>query len=286
MLDDGPCQPDITDRGYPTRTALVLRREENLFRAEVEELLNADDVLAVDGEPITDSEPTDDNEAITDSEPPPDDDELSMHQLDAVLASGDATRQPQAAFVAGRCAYPDQAARDRRADQLRAILAGGDPSDLGSRVLAHVEAAMSLALLGDDEGGRRALRAVASETGASMGAWLAAAYLAELGDPSAWPALVNMLGDRSGFTRLMAARHAAMWLPYSGQQVGGDTVDVRARLLERADDADSLVADEIPGLLAEIGGPDLGADLQRLAKYARHKSTRSAAKAVIERVGT
>lgn len=43
-------------------------------------------------------------------------------------------------------------------------------------------------------------------------------------------------------------------------------VDVRGRLLERAEDTDSLVGDEVPALLAEVGGADLDNDLARLAK--------------------
>lgn len=266
--DGGACRPDITDRGYPTRTALVLRREENLFRAEAEELVSGGGepgAATVDGEPTEGDEPT-----------------ISLGRVEEVLKAGDPTLAPQAAFLAGRCAYPDDATRDRLAVGLRALLAGPGDTDLGSRALAHVEAAMSLALAGHKEA-RSILSDVVSAAPSSMADWLAAAYLAELGDPMGWPVLVGLLTGDDGFTRLMAARHIAMWLPYDGQEVGGVPVDVRGRLLERAEDTDSLVADEIPALLAEVGGPDLADDLARLAKKARHKSTRAAAKSVIER---
>ena len=110
---------------------------------------------------------------------------------------------------------------------------------------------MSLVLRGEHEQGQAALSDVAHSALGTMGDHLAAFYLAELGDPSGYGTLVRQLHAPDGYSRQMAARHLVGFLPFDGQRVGDDTVDVRGRLIERFDDTDELVAVEIPGLLAE-----------------------------------
>jgi len=80
----------------------------------------------------------------------------------------------------------------------------------------------------------------------------------------------------------MAARHLVGFLPYDGQRVGDETVDVAARLIEHLDDKDKYVSVEIPGLMAEAGVEGLRPALERTAHKGRHKETRRAAKNVLE----
>ncbi len=257
-MSDDQCPPAIDDGGFPGRTPLLLRRERNLFRQ-----------MAADLSPIALGEAAED---VT----------VTLSRLEEVLAGGDPTAVPNAAFIAGRCRVPSAAAGDRLTALLHGVIDPLDGGRLDSRALGYVEAAMSLVLRGAAEAGRSALRAVvAPEAAGSMADALATAYLAELGDTSGWPRHVALLGAADGFARLVATRNLAAFLPYDGLVVEGVPISVRPLLIERADDPDSLVADEVPVLLAEIGGPELRADLAALAKKARHKSTRRVAKDVL-----
>lgn len=257
------CRRHIPDLGYVGRGPLVIAREEGLFTAFAS--------LLTDSDADPDSEPDGD----PDSEAP-----LTMQTLeDAFGDNDDVVAFNAACFLAGRC-EPDEAADSARLTSLVAnIVAPGDPARLRSDAVAYVEAAMSLVLRGESDAGHTALRAVGSGDGAnSMADWLAAGYLAELGDPSGYGLVVRLIEKSDPLTRLQAARHIALFLPFDGQTVGGEVVDVRGRLADRLDDDPAgLVSAEIPSLLAEIGGDRVRELLVRAAATARHDDTRRAA---------
>lgn len=214
--------------------------------------------------------------------PPAVSDTVERSVLEQALA--DPMRAPAAAFVAGRVvADGDARLGEELRSALRSILDGLDPRQLDSRGPACVEAAMGMALLGDVPTGQAFLAAAASEDASvPIGKWTAASYLAQMGDPGGFPAMVAMLHDPDGFTRLMAARHLIAFLPYDGQAVADETVDVERLLVDRLDDPDPLVSQEIPGLLAELAPPDLAGILKPVAKRHRHKPTRRAAASVLQ----
>jgi HEAT repeat protein len=141
---------------------------------------------------------------------------------------------------------------------------------------------MSLALRGDQDAARQALTPlVADSSSATSEAYLAAFYLAQLGDPSGYPAMVRALHSKSEHTRLMAARHLIAFKPYEGQTVGDRRVDVRAELAERLKDPSVYVRREIPYLLAEASVRDLKELLTPVAADDAEADVRQAAADVV-----
>ncbi len=246
-------RPRIEDCGFPGRTNVVLSRERNLYAQMSAELSSVDPAGAsVDHEPDIDHEPIIDHEPDVDGEPGAGSGAITLAQLEAVLTRPSSDHLQAAAFVAGRSAAADSDGDTRIDTMLRELVSALDRPDLGSGALAYVEAAMSLALRGHAAEGTRLLHSrLAPGARASFADWLAAFYLAELGDASGWSTITTLLASSHGFTRLMAARHVIGFLPVDGTDVGGDRVDIVAALEALSDDSDPLVAQEIPALLAE-----------------------------------
>ena len=243
----------------------MLRREQGLF-PRMASSLTEKDLLTI-------TEPADDVDVGVD----PDQLEAAFHVRNTVAS---------AAFVAGRVDAAGEIAK-RLMAALRTVIGEADPHDLDVNGLGYIEACMALALRGQLEEGHVALRPVVDRDAmVTMGQWLAGYYLAQMGDPSGYPTVVRILGSDDGYTRLMAARHLIGFLPYDGQVIEGETVAVSDRLTEHLDDKDPYVSVEIPDLLAEADGEDLVPLLRRAAKKARHKETRRAAKAVLDRLAS
>lgn len=257
------CRPEIVAAGLPQRGELILQRERNLYAAMVAQLSGQRSERSFE-------------EAA---------ESLTMEDLEQSFAARKPVTLFAAAWLAGRC-RPD-APEDRRqlqalpAELIDALAAGRQ----GALERAYIEAAMSLALLGAPEQARRALAPIVA-TGAppSSAGYLAAFYLAQLGDPSGYPAMVAALRDESEHTRLMAMRHLIGFQPYDGQRVGGQTVDLRAELVARLKDPSPYVRVEAPYYLAEAGVADLEQLLTRVAKVDRHKDVRAAARETLSRL--
>ena len=175
-----------------------------------------------------------------------------MGMIEDGLAGDDGTVQPGAAFLAGRSDTGEPTDDAWFTQLLHEFIGTLDPGNLRSASPAYAEAAMSLGLLGETDTARRLLLPLVAGDGTqSTRGYLAAFYLAQLGDPSGYPVMVTALHDDSQHTRLMATRYLIAFVPYDGVDIGGLTVDVRARLLERQDDPDPYVNREVPGLLEE-----------------------------------
>jgi hypothetical protein len=257
-------RPRIEAEGLPQRGEVVLRRDRGLFPAMVAGLSPANLLL---------SGPEPDGEGS--------DTAIDADVLESAFSNADTVAA--AAFVTGRVVGDDDDLTERLLGHLRRVVDGADPRNIDSRGTGYAEAAMSLALRGDLEVGRRALLPMVGEdANVGMGQWLAAYYLAQMGDPSGYPTLMDLLHSEDGFTRLMGVRHLVAFLPYDGQHVDSETVDVRARLVEHLDDPDKYVSMEVPGLLAEAGVEGLSTLLAATAKKGRHKETRQAAKHVLD----
>jgi hypothetical protein len=206
-----------------------------------------------------------------------------MEQLEAVLGTPIPHLLQAGTFVAGRCQPADAADAARLDKLLTGVLASLDLDDLGASAVVAVEAAMSLVLRGLDSEGRPVLvQRAAPGSKRTMGDWLAAFYLAELGDVSGYPTIVQLLGAPDGFTRLMAARHLVGFLPFDGDVVYSQVIDIAAGLMSLVDDDDELVSQEIPGLLAEADVDDLEDLLDDIASKARYERTREIAAHVLE----
>jgi HEAT repeat protein len=203
---------------------------------------------------------------------------LTLLELVQGFESAEASVRYAAAFLAGRCRTTAPGAA--RIDEiLRGLL-----SDATTTADVAIEAAMSAALRGEVELGHARLLRAATNGDPFADAYKAAFFLAQFGDMSAWPAMVQALSSDIAHFRLMALRHLAGFLPFEGQTVGGTVIDVRARLLAGLADRDPLVRQEMPFLLEEAATPELRRILLPVASSDADPSVRSAAEIVLSRL--
>lgn len=252
MKHDSLCETKIDDAGLPYRTEQLLNRERRSFVGQVVLLFTA---------------------AKGEIEPPP----LTAAALDQALGSDQPGRARAAAFLIGRCRAIDPEVDRFLLQRLCELSDRALPSEVA------IEVGMSLVLRGRAQVGRKLLHANLHRPGPIDNAYLAAFYLAQIGDPSGYGVLVRTLASEIPHYRLMALRHALGFLPYDGQSVDGMTVDVRSLLVERLGDPDELVRSEVPFYLEELKLPDLRALLAPIEKHDSSPLVQSAARAVLER---
>jgi HEAT repeat protein len=202
---------------------------------------------------------------------------LAAEALDQALASKEPGRAYTAAFLIGRCQIQDTAVEKALTRRLEETLDGTPEPDVA------IEAAMSLALRGNVERGRQTLRALLNSPHPLGDQYKAAFYLAQMGDPSGYGALVKTLHSEIPHYRLMAMRHAIAFAPYGDQKVNDIVVDVRKLLVERLADPDELVRSEVPFYLEELQIPDLRTLLQPVEQHDPSPSVRTAARIVLDR---
>jgi len=255
------CPPHIVAAGFPNRTQPILQREQDMFPLLVERLLGLDK-----------HEP---DGSVDYSQ------SLTMEMLEENLED---PKNPDssAAFLAGRCQPTDPPDQTKLTTLLRAAVdAQESPVDFG-----FVEASMSLALRGEPEIARRKLlplvRGKASVFGETS---LAASYLAQLGDASGYPILLDALNNSNEHTRLMAVRQFLAFKPFDGQTIDGKTINIKAEIAGRFKDTEPIVRREIPGLLAEAGVTNLKKLLQPVAQHDANEDVRAAAQDALTRFG-
>ncbi len=242
----------ITDAGFPHRSEPLLARERRSFDSMVAFLFGA---------------------GKGDAPPQP----LTAEALIQGLDAAEPGRAYTAAFLIGRCVARDPAV-DRSLSQRLAEIASRAPEPE-----VAIEAGMSLVLRGRIGRGREILQDALRASGPLGNQYKAAFYLAEMGDPSGYGALVRTLRGEIPHYRLMALRHALAFAPYDGRRVDGLLVDVRALLVERLADPDELVRCEVPFYLEELKVPDLRALLAPVARDDPAAAVRTAAQMVLER---
>ncbi len=260
-MSDKICKVRIDDPHWPERTPALIDRDRRLYPVMVGDLLDA--------------EPSDTSDA-----PPP----LIHDQLLEALAIDDIIRAGAAAFVAGRCTTSDSTVDQETLAALDVLIDSFDPKRLRSRATVYVEALMSSALLGRLDRARESLTVLVTDPDHnSIGGYLAASYLAQLGSAAGYPILHADLHDRDDANaRMLAVRNLLPFLAYDGQQVGGLTVDVTAEFLQRMRDGDIDVAVEVPELIAEANLPGLEGILADATKRPYAKGVRKAAEWVID----
>jgi hypothetical protein len=104
-----------------------------------------------------------------------------------------------------------------------------------------------------------------------------------MGDPSGYGTLVKTLHSEIPHYRLMALRHAIVFVPYEAQKINDVEVDVRKLLVERLADPDEIVRSEVPFYLEELRISDLHALLQPVEQGDPSPSVRTAARIVLDR---
>ncbi len=244
-MPESICHPCITSAGLPWRTPALLARERHAYASMVNSLTR------------------------NDAQAP-----LTVQLLEQALSSGEPGVAYTAAFLAGRCPAVD----DGLMRKLAELAASASEPDVG------IEAAMSLVLRGDLARGKALLGQRLRSTGVLGDQYKAAFYLAQVGDPSGYGALVATLHSEIPHYRLMALRHALAFQPYQGRMVGDQQVDVAALLYERLADSDDLVRSEVPFYLEELAPPELRARLEQLEQGDRSPSVRIAARMVLDRL--
>jgi hypothetical protein len=224
------CRPRIDDNALPGRTAVVVERERRQWpgaAAELREALGRSSDEATDDEDVA----------------------LELDDITDGLSSTEPDVVPTAAFLAGRCEPVDGLA-----DAVASTVARYDPAQLRASAWDFVESCFAWALLGAaDEAAERLRLLVGPEAVRSTEAHRAAAYLAQIGDPSGWPTFVHALEQGNDHVKLMAARLACYFEAFTGTEVDGLVVDPVAALRRLAADAGPWVAPEIPSLLEELG---------------------------------
>ena len=224
------CQIVVGPDGLDHRTEAVLRRERGRVPAYIQRLVGE----SVKGEPIDDPEPP------------------TVDDLVGALEEGTSRTLGVAAFLAGRCRVTGEAAARldaALADLVRSVRV----DDLDLLAEGYIEAALSIGLRGDPPAARAAREPLVQGAGDGSHDWMAAAALAQLGDPSGWPTLHRDLREGIDHVRLMAARQMVMFVPYDGQEVDDTTISVEAELRRLADDPSEWIRGEVPGLLEEAG---------------------------------
>ncbi len=257
------CRPHIADAGLPHRGEAILKRERNLYPLMIDKLAGR----------RTEKGPEDPAKSLT------------MPMLEQAFAARNGVTLPAAAFLAGRCEPETEQSRAKLSVLLREVLDSLPAANLDVMDKAYIEAAMSLALRGEPDAARAALLPLVTDYAASTSeSYLAAFYLAQLGDPSGYPAIVEALHDESEHTRLMAVRHLFAFKPYEGQSVGGQRVDAGAELAQRLKDEDPYVRGEVPYYLLEAGVDGLEALLQPVAEKDSDAGVRQAAADALKRL--
>lgn len=246
------CETNVVSAGLPHRTAQLLAREQRSFPSMVSGLFT---------------------QAKGESEVPA----LTAEALSQALDSKEPGRAYTAAFLIGRCRARDAAVDGMLTRRLGEILNGTPEPDVA------IEAAMSIVLRGDLDRGRETLLSRLNSPQPLGDQYKAAFYLAELGDPSGYQALVTTLHSEIPHYRLMALRHALVFAQYEGQKTGGTDIDVRRLLVERLADSAELVRCEVPFYLEELRVPDLRELLLPVERHDPSPWVRTAARMVLER---
>ncbi len=208
---------------------------------------------------------------------------LTMKMLEDAFAKREATVMPAAAFLAGRCQPEAPELQGKLTALLDKFLKSLPVDNLDIMAASYIEAAMSLALRGEPDEARIALiPLITNYASSTTRSYLAAFYLAQLGDPSGYAVMLEALRDPNEHTRLMAVRHLIGFKPYDGRTVQGKVVDIRVELVQSLKDQLSYVRVEVPNLLAEAGVDGLEEILLPVANNDTDPDVRQASRDIIE----
>jgi hypothetical protein len=253
------CRLNINDAGLPFRIDVILQREKNMFPMMVTGLQG--------------------NRKGMPAKNP----ELTIGMIERAFESQNILIMANAAFLAGRCQADIPGFHDRMVGLLKKLLDSISEDDLDVKAPAYIQSAMSLALLGETEIARQALTPLVKEKAAMISeSYLAAYYLAQMGDPSGYPVILKSLSGNNEHFRLMAMRYLVGFKPYQGQTIQGKTVDILNELIQRLNDKSDYVRQEVPYLLAEAGAENLKEILLPVAKSHKDKNVRQAALDILE----
>lgn len=267
------CHPHIVDEGFPQRGEKILSREQRMYPVMVSELSKkgSDDNEFFDDDGDFDRDLTGKTQILT------------MEMLETAFLSQNPKGLPSASFLAGRCQPEILEDRERLTALLKETFASLPVNALRDKAVAYIEMAMSLALRGEVEIAKDALQQVVTKKITAAGyVDLAAFYLAQLGDLSGYPAMLEALDSKNEFNRLMATRHLIGFQPYDGQTIDGHKVDIKAAFIKQLDDVNEYVQDEVPFLMAEAEIEGLREILENFCERDISERASESAQAVID----
>ncbi len=209
---------------------------------------------------------------------------LIAEAITQTLASTEPMRAYAAAYLTGRTHSPDPTTDQSLTRHLETLLTqsedGAKPTTPNDVL---IEAAMSLALRGNPTRAHTALLNLLHSPTPLGDQYKAAFYLAELGDPSGYPALLATLESEIPHYRLMALRHALAFAQYDGQVINGTPINVLQLLTARLHDPDPLVRSEAPFYLEEFHPKNLRELLQPVEQTDPSPQVRTAARIILDR---
>lgn len=144
----------------------------------------------------------------------------------------------------------------------------------------RVEAAMSLALLGDKTGVPVLIAALEEDllTGAPI---TAASYLAALGNPRGYKVVLRALQSKLAGIRLNAAVALKSFIPYHGKIAEGQKLDLFSVVERALKDPEAMVRQELLHKLAMIDDKNGAALLSRIAQSDSDKRVRQTAQQLL-----
>ena len=256
----GLCRPKITGAGLPARGEIILGREKQSF-------------------PIMISRLSGSRREETRAQPPV----LTFGMLEKAFKERNPVTMPAAAFLAGRCETGSNDDHLKLAGLLRDFVNSLDPADPDVLAESYIQTVMSLALMGEkDEAVRLLLPLVTTLHNTMTEGYLAAFYLAQCGEPSGYPAILESLRSRNEHTRLMAMRHMIAFKPFDGQRVRGEKINVVTELKAMLKDPSMRIRREVPYYLAEVGDEKLKEILQSALGDEKNNEVRAAIQYVIQ----
>ncbi len=184
---------------------------------------------------------------------------IDTQRLHAAAVSDVDAQRRAAALLIGRCRATSADADARLVPILTVLVDPMQPPAV------RTEAAMSQILRGAGDEPREVLVALAAAE-PKHSPWHAAAYLAQAGDPSGWPAVID--GARSDYTpwRVEALGAAVAFGPSQGQTVAGGAVDPHGLIAAAVADGEITVRQSVPRWLVGVEHPDALRHIRAMAE--------------------
>lgn len=258
------CHPHIVSAGLPGRSEKILLRDHRIYGWMLSDLFSNED---------------DDEDDFPLAET---DARLTMEALESAFASDSPFKLVPATFLAGRC-MPEQASdQELLVSLLTTTLEKFSVSSLRDLAMAYVETLMAVALKGNPEVAQTALRKIISgEIEATGQSYLAAFYLAQLGDPAGYPAFLQYLSGPNNHYKMMAVRHLLGFQPYDGQVIDSCEINLKSAFLDQLYNAPSSIQAEVPALMAEAEIEGLEESLRDFLKTDRDPVVLYAVQAIL-----
>lgn len=211
---------------------------------------------------------------------------VTTSALHAAAGSEVEALRQAAAVLIGRCATGDADADARLGKVLDGLAAESEARAV------RVEAVVSQLLRGGGEAAKASLRAIAGSGEGDAAAVTAAAWLAQAGEASGWPAVASGVAAGDATRRVAALEAAVAFGPLQGEKVGsgadgnGGAVDAFGVIAGAIADEAVTVRQNVPRWLVEVGHPEARALIEGMIKDDASDGVRTMAEHALRMLGT